>query len=307
MTHKDSFPPTLPWFRSSNQLPGPLPSIAQIEAASIELPSIYYDAESRRTVVVNERFVAKYGCCVHENEGYAMLLVEKVKAVPTPRLYAMYREGEKLYIVMEFIPGSQLSQMWPSLSEEEKSPIISQLRQAFDSLRELPSTEQFSGAAGGPINHRWFLSLDNDPSVTGPFTTEKEFCNALVLRSERNWESYGRRGWMTEFFGRHLSTVLSGHSSVFTHPDLQRKNILVKEVGQLANGPDNTTQRLFEVTAILDWESAGWFPSYWEYADCFVWFDWADDWAEKVEQILQPCPIESPILRMIGHDLDNIN
>ncbi|KAL9476110.1 hypothetical protein ACSS6W_005951 [Trichoderma asperelloides] len=302
--HAKDFPLALPWFRSQNELPGPLPTAAQIEAASIELPN-NYTTDLRRTVLVNEHFVVKYGPLVYENEGHAMLLVEEVKAVPSPRLYAMYREEEKLYIIMEYIPGSPLSQMWPSLSEEEKSPIIQQLRLAFNSLRKLPSTTCFSGAAGGPLNHRWFFSLEKDPSVTGPFTTEKEFCNALVLRSERNWKSYGKRGWMTEFFGRHLSTVLKGHSSVFTHSDLQRKNILVKEISQVSDSPDDKTQRLFEVTAILDWESAGWYPSYWEYADCFVWFDWSDDWAEKVEQILDPYPIESPILRMIGHDLDS--
>lgn len=56
-----------------------------------------------------------------------MLLVETLKAVPIPRLHAVYRKAEKLYLVMEFRSGSLLSQNWPSLPEGEKSPIAPNL------------------------------------------------------------------------------------------------------------------------------------------------------------------------------------
>lgn len=82
-------------------------------------------------MIVNEHFVVIYGPLVYRNEGYAMLLVEKVKAVPTLHLYAIHREGEKLCIIMEFTFGSPLSQMWPSISEDEKSATIHQLGNIF--------------------------------------------------------------------------------------------------------------------------------------------------------------------------------
>lgn len=48
----------------------------------------------------------------------------------------------------------------------------------------------------------------------------------------------------------------AAHSSVLTHGDLSSLNILSR---------DN------EIVGIIDWETAGWFPSYWEYTTaCFV-------------------------------------
>lgn len=122
---------------------------------------------------------------------------------------------------------------------------------------------------------------------------------ALALRSHLNWEASRNRAWTSEFFVRHLPQALKGHSSVFTHTDLQRKNILIKEVPGGESGA-----RHFDVSAVLDWEDAGWYPSYWEYAGCFVDFQWVDDWPEKVEQILDACPVEAAVLRLVRQDLD---
>lgn len=293
--------PPLPWYCDKGELPKPLPTIAEIEAATAEFPSIF-DRGSRRTVLVNGCFVVKHGPVVFENEGHALLLVEHIPTVPAPRLYAMFREDEKLYIVMEFVPGQQLSDIWPTLSEDEKSPIVAQLRQAVDSLRALPSPEIFSGVFGGPLPHRYFFSAKKDPRITGPFGKEEDFCHALVLRSQEIWDWYGRRGWMNEFFSRHLPAALSGHRSVFTHSDFQRKNILVRE--KPGSSSDGCSGRSFEVAAILDWEAAGWYPSYWGYALCFAYFDWSDDWPEKVEHVLDPCVHEAAVMRMVAQALD---
>ncbi|PFH55019.1 hypothetical protein XA68_11038 [Ophiocordyceps unilateralis] len=298
-----NFALTLPWFRDRNELPARLPTRVQIETATTEFPSIY-DASSRRTVLVNENFVVKYGPAVFENEGHALLLVESYPDIPAPRLYAMYREEGKLYIIMEFIAGLRLSDVWQRLSEEEKSTVVSQLRLAFETLRSIPSPGYFGGVSGGPLPHRYFFSLDSDPQVTGPFSAEEDLCRALVLRSAKNWESWGRRGWMTDFFARHLPTTLRGHDSVLTHSDFQRKNILIKEYSSMAN-PGSVPQKHLHLAAILDWESAGWYPSYWGYALCFAYFDWSDDWPEKVERILEPYVNESALMRILVQDLDS--
>jgi hypothetical protein len=40
---------------------------------------------------------------------------------------------------------------------------------------------------------------------------------------------------------------------------------------------------------IIDWEFAGWYPSYWEYARCvFACGNWNDDWSVWVDEILEP-------------------
>lgn len=293
----------LPWIRHKDELPVPIPTTTEIEAATAAFPSIF-DSSARRTVLVKNKFVVKYGSAVSENEGHALILLEKYTEIPTPRLYAMYREGDKLFIIMEFISGQSLDTVWSSLSKEEKLPVVSQLRQIMDQVRSLPPPGVFGGVHEGPLPHRYFFSLENDSLVTGPFKREEDVCQALVLRSQRNWEQWGRRGWMTEFFSRHISTALNGHDIVFTHSDFQRKNIMVREGHNLSNIKDGGLRR-FQVVAVLDWEFAGWYPSYWEYALCFAHFDWLDDWAEKVEQILDPCPIEGAFMKLVAQDLDS--
>ena len=293
--------PALPWFRDANDLPAPLPSKDQIEAATVEFSGIY--ASSRRVVLVNDIFIVKYGSAVHENEGHALLFVEGCNDVPAPRLYAMYRDEDKLYLVMEFVPGKKLSDVWQHLSEEEKAPLLNQLRLAYDCLRSMPSPGYHGGVFGGPLQHRYFFSASKDPQVTGPFSKADEVCRALVLRSADLWISSGQRGWMTEFFARHLHTTLSGHGSLFTHADFQRKNILVQEEPSSAASPE-PGKRTLRVAAILDWESAGWYPSYWAYASCFVNFSWTDDWPDKVETILDTYVNESTLLWMVKQNLD---
>ena len=41
------------------------------------------------------------------------------------------------------------------------------------------------------------------------------------------------------------------YTTKFTHGDFASRNIMVKRDGT--------------ITAIIDWDSAGWFPEYWEY------------------------------------------
>lgn len=67
-------------------------------------------------------------------------------------------------------------------------------------------------------------------------------------------------------YARHLPKALKDHPSTFTHCDLVRQNIIVQEHTGTEGHPD----RQFKVTGLIDWEYAGWYPRYWEYAVFFV-------------------------------------
>lgn len=294
--------PTLPWKREPSQLPAQLPSLADIENATDEFPSIF-DSSVRRTVLVNGVFVVKYGIFVLENEGHALLMVEGLSDVHAPVLYAMYREGERLFIVMEYVQGQQLDQLWGDLLETQKISITSQLRGAIHSIRSLPSPGYFGGTVGGPVPHRFFFSADTNPKLTGPFTTEEDFYHALIEKSKTNWECHDRRAWVAEFFDRHFHAMFKSHgSSVYTHSDFQRKNILVQRRDR--SGNDDSAEADYRVTAILDWESAGWYPKPWAYSICFTYFGWSDDWPEKLEKIFDPYVEEAAMMKLMGEDLD---
>jgi len=117
---------SLPYYRELDQLPGPLPEQQEIHEATKTLPTIRDPEYGGRLVVVRELFVVKYGRHVSKNEGYALLFIEQRLSIPAPRLHAMYRNEDKVYIVMDYIPGVSLGQVWPSLSENSKHFLIGQ-------------------------------------------------------------------------------------------------------------------------------------------------------------------------------------
>ncbi|KAF2867737.1 hypothetical protein BDV95DRAFT_631086 [Massariosphaeria phaeospora] len=81
----------------------------------------------------------------------------------------------------------------------------------------------------------------------GPFKSSSEFNAALIKK---------------------LRTIYAGNLDDFDAKDLQRKNILFRKAGELVE------------VALIDWETAGWYPSYWEYAIKFCTLQWVDDWPQ---------------------------
>jgi len=206
---------------------------------------------------------------------------------------------------MEDKPGVQLDTVWDDLSETSKLSIADQLRDIFTQVRAIPSPGLFGSVAGGPLRHKCFLSVQPQPDVNGPFRTEKDFSMAMALRSQRNRSRQhmpDQRAWLSKFFMRYFPEALAGHASVLTHGDVQRKNILVERVPKMASeaeegenqGEDEKGEEgdEWQVSAVVDWEEAGWYPSYWEYVGVFIHFSWVDDWPEKFERIVEPCPLE---------------
>ena len=83
------------------------------------------------------------------------------------------------------------------------------------------------------------------------------------------------------------------HPPALTHGDLQPKNIMVR-----------TKPRTRLEIVLLDWEFAGWYPSYWEYAHAIMacgWFE--DDWHHWVGQFLDPYPSEYAWLLMLENEI----
>lgn len=99
----------------------------------------------------------------------------------------------------------------------------------------------------------------------GPFDSEQEF-NEFIL---------GDIVKSAPDLLRHYAkfALMDNHDIVFTHADFSPRNILV-EGGQ--------------VTAILDWEYAGWYPEHWEYIHELRQLKPVPDWPEYLPRILPP-------------------
>ena len=148
--------------------------------------------------------------------------------------------------------------------------VYNQLREILISMRLKTSTE-IAGidgyACADPL-----IKLCNQSK----YPTETEFNNALYSLLKKPG---------SEFFARMIVRGLGHeHKFVFTHADLTPRNILVH------NG---------KLEAILDWEFAGFYPEYWEYAKalCTVSFD--THWAENIDNVMPQTYYHEAVIMMI--------
>jgi hypothetical protein len=213
----------------------------------------------------------------------------------------MYRDGRTLYLVMEYLSGKCLKHVWTELEESDKLSIASELHTLCNQMRALPSPGYIGNLSKGPVPHHFFWTMTPDRLINGPFESSAEVGLALAMHSQQNWATNNRRGFVSEWFARHLQTALGSHKSVFTHADLHPQNIIVREK---VSGSGENQKRCYIVSGVVDWESAGWYPDYWEYAGSFVDFDWRDDWPEKFESIIQAQPLQAALLKFVRQDLD---
>jgi hypothetical protein len=66
------------------------------------------------------------------------------------------------------------------------------------------------------------------------------------------------------------TTHTSSYKTIFTHADLNRRNIMVRDG---------------RVVAIIDWAYSGWYPEYWEYTKAF--YNWVgEEWEDSLAMYL---------------------
>lgn len=235
--------------------------------------------------------------------------------IVVPQLYAAFHDEQTghNFIIMEYIPGATLQSLWHELGQDGRQRVAQQLKPSLDALRQIPSPGYYGKLRAQPYDDIFLGAFSSSPSspatttmtattttttsTSGPFPTEDAFHDALYRRyvSLHPAQAPGRGAFYRDCV---FATVLpprreprdsSGGSSshyphdhshshphphphphpharaVFTHGDLQAKNILLRA----ADG----------VPVLLDWECAGWYPSYWEYTNA-LWTSrrWDDDW-----------------------------
>ena len=264
----------LPFFESKEHLPANFPTIREIDASRDFLK---YGKADQRVIRFAPHFVVKYGARVSLEEGQTMLYVRRKLGIPAPHVYALFENPytKKNYIIMEYIPGATLENLWPTLSDGLKRGVCEKIRRLLKTMRGIPSPGGYCSLERKPLRHEFFRTLvGNELKFHGPFNSETDF-NAFILNEYWELSSGGNRHMKGIFYARHAAPFLQHNFPAFTHGDLQRDNIIVQI------HPRSMT------IIILDWECAGWYPSYWEYAlavrGCGRFLD---DWHSYVDQML---------------------
>ena len=174
------------------------------------------------------------------NELNAMKLARQHTTVPVPRpidVVSLSNSGDG-YLLMGRVPGEPLYLFCDIMSDKDFSDLAMQMQDYIGQLREIPKTVSPEFAICNTLGEACRDSRISWGDPVGPFVDESAFNQVL-----RNSDDPARKG----------------HSVFFTHSDLNMRNILVDQIQQ------SDGRKRWKVTGIVDWESSGFYPEYWDY------------------------------------------
>ncbi|TDL20704.1 hypothetical protein BD410DRAFT_871334 [Rickenella mellea] len=215
-----------------------------------------------------------------------MRFVTQHTQIPVPYVWLQVQIFDVYYTFMTRINGKCLQDIWPNLSHSDRELIVRQLRNFMQQLRSIPPPPRSNicSILGGRVCcYRLF-----DRELSGPF------------RDEQHLNAQLRNGRSIDTFPPEVAVSHNKiHPLVLTHNDFFPRNIMVSGTN---------------VTAVLDWECAGWFPSHWEYCKSVNWGkSWRPElleWVPWVEQIIEPfyeeAKADEVLLKMIFQPTQHI-
>jgi len=223
------------------------------------------------------RSVLKFTAVTRVAEAANIEYIAQNTTIPVPRIQDVFIIGPRTYIVMDYIDAPELTYVTKALSREQRQGICSQLKEYITQMRALkaPNAGRMEAADGSGL---FDIRLTSEPFP--PFASVEEFHARLGHEFVLNSPNH-RHMWS------HYELISQrSYNTIFTHGDIAPRNILIKDG---------------KVAAIVDWESAGWYPEYWEYSRWAVsnYNSWLHDLRDD---ILDPYPDEL----IVDEYLDNV-
>ncbi|KAJ7079801.1 kinase-like domain-containing protein [Mycena belliarum] len=258
VTHQSPTEATLPAKRHYD--------VVQLTAMGFRLLSVRLSAGSRiygyygpRTIRTGPRTFFKSGVRVDESEAEAMQFIANNTSIPVPKVHRVHKYNATTFIEMEFIPGKE-AYVWYHMAPPDQRALLEELESYVRQLRSLvPPTPELVASAYGNycLDHR----IELNPA--GPFSTHDEFHYFLRMNEDLS-------GWHPERFAAVVRAHKEKYVSKFAHGDLAPRNVLVHKG---------------RVSAIIDWDCAGWRPEYWEVTKSkYAPLHTPKEWLEAVER-----------------------
>ncbi|KAH6621480.1 hypothetical protein B0J18DRAFT_432607 [Chaetomium sp. MPI-SDFR-AT-0129] len=196
---------------------------------------------------------------MHTNEFNALRRVYYETSIPVPKPIGLVAKDYNSYLLTTRLPGVPLNLCQEVFSDAEYDAITAQLQDYLTQVRNLPKTVNPEMAICNTLGDSCRDFRIQGSSPVGPFPDEAAFSKLMRFSDDP-----ARRG----------------HKIVFTHADLNARNILV----DLVPLPDGTTG--WRITGIVDWETAGYYPEYWDYTKAlFEGFRWEPRFLKMVHQV----------------------
>ncbi|TFK73805.1 hypothetical protein BDN72DRAFT_834148 [Pluteus cervinus] len=186
-------------------------------------------------------------------EAAAIRFVARNTSIPVPEIFDIWQPRGRKYacMAMSFMEGETLARVWKRLTGEQRIAVLGQLSGYIRQLRALSPPR--AGWIGNVGFQRIYDRLYGTRGPGGPFQSEAEF-NDSHVSVYTHWGSDNPEIALKLVAIRRA--MRDDHQICFTHGDLFNRNILVS-----VDGPEPEDVK---ITAILDWEQAGWRPEYWE-------------------------------------------
>ncbi|KAJ5789105.1 uncharacterized protein N7518_006116 [Penicillium psychrosexuale] len=211
----------------------------------------------------------KHGCRVYLSEASTMRFISQHTSIPVPKVFCAFTRSGRTYIVMERIQGDIIGKRWVYRSEDSKAKLLSQLAEKILEMRKLqpPEGNMIANVDGGSL---FDCRVAGTSLRFGPFKNIQDFHRHIRMGME-----------FDPRLPPDIQELIKQHSKtwplVFTHGDLSSLNILVR-------GDD--------LVGIIDWETAGWYPSYWKYTTAYQVNPHNTFWVHEIDKFLQPMPEE---------------
>ena len=283
--------------RTNTESPVPrhIPTAAEIRSSGVLLS---HKDSSTKVVRLGSNVVVKYGTTVNPSEGETMKYVSQHCNIRIPKVLAIFsdydihlgKEVKEHFIVMELIPGQTLESAWTSLTLDERIEIGEQVRVALSNIRSLIPPDYLGGINESRFVDGIFWTKPLDPAICGPFKNEVALNEGMICRIGQLTDEPH-----TVLIRSMVCQILTDHCTVFTHGDIQPKNIMVERINKVDDG-----NARFKV-ALIDFELSGWYPEYWEYATAVFAARWQPQWHELMQKasILESYPLPYLLMSMI--------
>lgn len=223
-------------------------------------------------IFIAGKLCIKYGNLRALPEASAIRFIHENTSIPVPKIYCAFTRKGSTYIVMEKIQGEMLGIGWGERNDDSKAKILEQLKRMVAEMRSIPPPQgQKPGVCnvhGGSI---WDSRLPGTSMRHGPWESVHEFHKYLRGGFEADPNHYPEVSNLIALQDKDRWPL------VFTHGDLSSLNVLV---------------RGDKVVGIIDWETAGWYPSYWEYTTASQVSPMNYFWRREIDNFLDPLPEE---------------
>lgn len=277
------------WLQAEMASPGYIRFTETKEVISTDLKEIYSFMGGREILEHTTKDGTKLALKVRPLWAYKrsdaeMMHYAATHGILAPRVRGIYdimnTEPVHLVVVSERVSGVSLETVWQDMSQAEQTDIKSQLRDQLALMRQC--TLPHIGRPERKPMRNMFSRLEL--LCHEGWSNEEKFEKWLLERvgyglgtSVARWRC--RRG-IKEWHSKKKETRF-----VLTHGDLSPRNIMI-DGGK--------------ITGIVDWDNAGFYPEWAEYAFAMVLGHEIESWWRPVlEELLEPCP--EGLLRLTGY------